>query len=72
MPPTHSAELVDADAVADHFGVSIEAVRRWARTGLIPSFRANQRIVRFRLSEVEAALRQAIRIDGSEKAVPTR
>jgi predicted site-specific integrase-resolvase len=61
MQPSHFAELVDADAVAAHFRVSVEAVRRWARDGRIPSFRANQRIVRFRLSDVERALAVEVR-----------
>ena len=58
MSSEHQNELVSAETVADHFHVSVEAVRRWARDGRIPSFRANQRIDRFRLSDIERALAQ--------------
>lgn len=55
-------DLVSAEEVANHFNVSVEAVRRWARDRRIPSFRANQRIVRFRLSDVERALARPVEL----------
>jgi predicted site-specific integrase-resolvase len=48
--------LLDSDQVAEHFGVTVNAVRRWARDGVIPHFRASHRIMRFRLADVESAL----------------
>lgn len=42
--------------VAERFMVSQETVRRWVRSGRIPSFRAGL-LLRFDLDEVEATLR---------------
>lgn len=49
--------LVDAQAVARRFAVSIGTVNRWVRSGVIPCLRPSRRVVRFNLSEVEASLR---------------
>lgn len=51
------APLVNSAELAARFGVSIGTVRGWVRRGLIPYIRASRRVVRFRYSEVEAALR---------------
>lgn len=48
---------VSSDEVAAHFGVTVQTVNRWVRKGRIPFFRPTRRTVRFRLVEVEAALR---------------
>ncbi|MCK6574671.1 helix-turn-helix domain-containing protein [Myxococcota bacterium] len=45
-----------AAEVAERFRVSTETVRRWARSGRVPTFRAGL-LLRFDLAEVEAALR---------------
>ena len=50
--------FVDAEAVADRFGVTVPTVNRWVREGRIPYFRPTQRVVRFDLSEVEKAIAQ--------------
>lgn len=63
--------LVTAERVAEHFGVRVGAVNAWVRARRIPCVRASRRVVRFRLSEVEAALRQAGQSDRTPKAVPT-
>ena len=42
--------------VAERFRVSGETVRRWVRSGRVPSFRAGL-LLRFDLDEVEQALR---------------
>lgn len=47
---------VSAREVSGRFGIHAETVRRWARAGKIPAFRAG-RAWRFDLDEVEAALR---------------
>jgi excisionase family DNA binding protein len=49
-------EGLSAEAVAERFGIHPETVRRWARAGKIPAFRAGVGW-RFDLDEVEAALR---------------
>ncbi len=57
--PEHAKErLSDARDVAARFGVTVECVRRWVRERRIPYIRASRKIVRFRLNEVEAALKQ--------------
>ncbi len=42
--------------VAERFRVCPETVRRWARSGRVPAFRAGA-VLRFDLDEVEVALR---------------
>jgi excisionase family DNA binding protein len=61
--------LVDAQAVARRFSVSIGTVNRWVRSGTIPCLRPSRRVVRFNLSEVEAALQH---ITADEKEEVTR
>ena len=56
-------QFVDAEAVAKHFGVAIPTINRWVREGRIPCVRASRRIVRFRLAEVEDALRQGVAVN---------
>lgn len=51
--------LVDSFAISKRFGVSVGTVRGWVRDGRIPSIRASRRIVRFRMSDVIAALTDA-------------
>lgn len=53
MPTRH---LVDAQAVARRFAVSIGTVNRWVRSGAVPCLRPSRRVVRFDLEKVEAAL----------------
>lgn len=64
--------LVTAERVADHFGVRVGTVNAWVRERRIPFVRPSRRVVRFRLSKVEAALRQAIQSDSDRKTEPTR
>lgn len=52
--------LVDAKQVATHFGVDVRLVRRWAREQKVPRYclqNGARTILRFRISEVEDALR---------------
>ncbi len=51
-----SEKPVTAQEIADHFDVTVQTVNRWVRERRIPFIRPSQRIVRFRLSEVEQAL----------------
>ena len=53
MPPTRGAT---ADQVAARFRVTAASVRKWAREGKIPSFKAGT-VFRFDLHAVEEALR---------------
>ncbi|MEK6674018.1 MAG: helix-turn-helix domain-containing protein [Planctomycetota bacterium] len=64
--------LVSAGQVADHFGVCVGTVNAWVRERRIPCVRPSRRVVRFHLSEVEAALRQDMQSDDTEKAAPSR
>lgn len=52
--------LLSRKEVAARWGTSTETVKRRAREGLLPSLRFNQRLVRYRLSDVEKAERDAI------------
>lgn len=45
-----------ASEVAERFRVCAETVRRWARSGRVPAFRAGT-LLRFDINEVEHALR---------------
>ncbi len=51
-------ELVTADVIAEHYGVSVGTVNGWVRQKRIPCVRPSRRIVRFRLSDVEQAVTQ--------------
>jgi excisionase family DNA binding protein len=48
--------FVPIDGVAKHFSVSISTVRAWIRQDIIPSLKLGG-VYRFKLSEVEQALR---------------
>lgn len=50
--------LVTAAEVAAHLDVRPSTVKAWARDGLIPSVRPTQRVIRFSLPRVLAALRE--------------
>ncbi len=54
-------ELVSAEAVASHFGVTIATIRRWTRERIIPCLRPTPRVIRYRLADVCAALAQGSR-----------
>ncbi len=61
---THQTERprqnhVTTDEIARRFGVCTESIRRWARAGRIPAFRAGGRY-RFDIEAVEHALRQIV------------
>ena len=51
-----TGHLVDAQAIARRFAVSVATVNRWVRSGLVPFLRPSRRVVRFDLEKVEAAL----------------
>lgn len=53
---TQTNGLVDAKALAQHFGVKVATVHTWVRQGRIPCIRVSQGTVRFRLPDVEQAL----------------
>ncbi len=52
----NAPELITADELARHFGVTAPTVNRWVRRGLIPCIRASRKVVRFVLADVETAL----------------
>ena len=54
--------LVSSSIVAERYGVSVQTVRRWVRESRIPYLRASRRVVRFRLDEVDRALKHAVEV----------
>ena len=54
------SHLLTSEDIAQRFGVKVETVRAWVRAGRVPCIRASRKIVRFRIDEVEAALRQEV------------
>jgi len=65
-------QLVTAEQVAEHFGVTVGTVNAWVRHHRIPCVRPSRRVVRFYLSEVESALRQGVQNNDAVKTEPTR
>ena len=49
--------LRTARVIADRIGVTAETIRVWVRRGIIPTYRAGQKTLRFDLEEVLSALR---------------
>ncbi len=47
-------ELLTADEVAHILKVSPSAVFKWAKRGVIPSYRVNERCLRFKMPDIEA------------------
>lgn len=52
----NAPELITADELARHFGVTAPTVNRWVRRGLIPCVRVTRKVVRFDISKVRDAL----------------
>jgi excisionase family DNA binding protein len=49
-----NTNYLDIRDVAEHFGVSVETVRRWWYSGTIPApIRLGKRLVRWRTAEIE-------------------
>jgi excisionase family DNA binding protein len=49
--------LMTARELAEMLRVSLSTVRRWTRSGKVPAVRLSNRAIRYRRSDVEAALR---------------
>jgi hypothetical protein len=47
-------QLLSRKAVADRWQTSVETVKRREKAGLLKALRFNQRLLRYRLSDVEA------------------
>ena len=47
-------QLLSRKAVADRWQTSVETVKRREKAGLLKALRFNQRLLRYKLSEVEA------------------
>lgn len=70
-PTTHNG-WVDAQAVADHFGVSTWTVGLWRREGRIPSCKIGYRTVRYDLAAVARALATGTKkVSGRKARKPT-
>ena len=69
VPPSIPSGLVDARAVAEYLGVAVSTVHRLAARGVLPRVELGARLVRFRLSDIEAFV--ATRTRG-EAGAPTR
>jgi len=63
-------KYVTLQDVAKHFSVSVSAVRSWMRTGVIPekSYLRAGNAFRFRIPEVETALREYSAQRAAQKA----
>ena len=48
--------LVGTTQLADYFKVTTRTIANWRASGRIPFQRINARVIRYRLSQVEAAL----------------
>jgi|LSQX01.2.fsa_nt_gb excisionase family DNA binding protein len=48
--------LLTAEELAVKLGVSKDTIRRWRRSGKLPSVKLGERMIRFRPSDVEAFL----------------
>jgi excisionase family DNA binding protein len=59
--------FVPIEDIAKHFAVSISTVRTWIRSGLIPALKLGG-VYRFKVSEVEEALRKISGTDLQETA----
>jgi excisionase family DNA binding protein len=51
-------KYIQINDIAEHYSVSVSTVRGWIRTNAIPYLQVG-RTFRFKLSEVDAALRKA-------------
>ncbi len=51
--PINHNILLSRRQIAERWGVSIETVKRREKTGSLRSLRFNQRLVRYRLSDIE-------------------
>jgi|GEM_PF-4790917 len=61
IPSDHEtavARFVSSKEIAEMYGISQSAIRRYARIGLLPHVRIGK-LIRFQVAEVDAALRQA-------------
>ena len=52
-------ELVNAEKLAVRYGVRPETVLVWVRRGLVPCVRPSRKTIRFRIAEVDDAIRRA-------------
>lgn len=57
MDESQPEHFVGTETIARHLGVNIQTVLVWVRTGRIPCFRIGARTLRFRISEVESAIK---------------
>lgn len=51
-------QYLSAGELGDILGVNLNTILVWARKGIIPCLRLSSRVIRFDISEVEAALRE--------------
>jgi len=51
-------ELLTAEQVASFLNVSIKTIRNWTSAEILPCFRMNRNLVRYRQSEIESWLAQ--------------
>lgn len=49
--------MLTAEELAERLGLEPETIRRWAVSGLIPSYRCGKRVVRFDYDEVKKVMR---------------
>ena len=55
---TKPGAFISLSAASDMLGISVHTLRRRIAAGELPAFRAGRRIIRIRLSDLEALLRR--------------
>lgn len=61
------AETYTVDQLAKRLQVKPGTVRRWAKSGAIPSLRPSQRCLRFDIDAVELALSRGVKTEGGDR-----
>jgi len=51
---TQSIQLVDAETLAERYGVAAKTIRKWGREGILPVVRFSRRAHRYNLADCDA------------------
>lgn len=66
-PHQDRERLLRTDELAAVLNATPETIRRWAKAGVIPSIRLRERVIRFDLAAVRAALADATARNGGAR-----
>ena len=53
-PPTNTPTWASLDEAAEHLGVTTKTIRRYIARGILPAHRFGPRLIRVRLSDLDA------------------